>query len=134
MWEQWFILKNKHYQIDRELIPDNKEQLTALMEKAASEYDYIITTGGTGLGSKDFTVDVVQPMLDKEIPGVMEHIRYKYGSEKPNALLSRGVAGLIGKTQVYTLPGSVKAVTEYMTEILKTMHHLQMMVYDIDAH
>ena len=53
----------------------------------------------------------------------MEFIRIKYGAEKPNALLSRGVAGIIGSSLIYTLPGSVKAVKEYMTEILKTLKH-----------
>ena len=49
----------------------------------------------------------------------MEFIRMKYGAEKPNALLSRGIAGITGKSLIYTLPGSVRAVDEYMTEILK---------------
>ncbi len=64
----------------------------------------------------------------------MEYIRIKYGSEKPNALLSRGVAGVIGQTLIYTLPGSVKAVEEYMTEIVKTLRHTINMLYGIDKH
>jgi molybdopterin biosynthesis enzyme MoaB len=58
----------------------------------------------------------------------------KYGAEKPNALLSRGVAGITGKSLIYTLPGSVKAVDEYMTEILKTLKHTLLMQYGIDSH
>ena len=73
-------------------------------------------------------------MLDKEIPGIMEMIRMKYGIEKPNAYLSRGVAGVMGKSLIYTLPGSVKAVNEYMTEIVKTLDHLFYMQYGIDIH
>jgi molybdopterin biosynthesis enzyme MoaB len=73
-------------------------------------------------------------MLEKEIPGIMEQIRMKYGAEKPNALLSRGVAGTIGNSIVYTLPGSVKAVNEYMTEILKTYEHLVYMIHGLDTH
>ncbi|MBC7126574.1 MAG: molybdenum cofactor synthesis protein, partial [Bacteroidales bacterium] len=69
-----------------------------------------------------------------EIPGIMEHIRLKYGTEKPNALLSRGVAGLMGTTFVYTLPGSVKAVREYMGEISKVQKHLFLMLMGIDSH
>lgn len=55
-------------------------------------------------------------------------IRIKYGTDKPNALLSRSVAGLMNKTLVYALPGSVKAVREYMTEILKSFEHAVKMV------
>jgi len=94
----------------------------------------MITTGGTGIGQRDITVETVKPLLDKEIPGIMEAIRIKYGSQKPNALLSRGVAGLMNNTLVYTLPGSVKAVNEYMTEILKTLEHLIYMREGLDAH
>ena len=64
----------------------------------------------------------------------MEIIRMKYGMIKPNALLSRGVAGVIEDTLVYTLPGSVKAVKEYMSEITKTLYHLFFMLHGIDSH
>jgi len=79
-------------------------------------------------------VDVVKAMLQKEIPGIMELIRARYGAEKPNALLSRSVAGVIGNTLVYTLPGSVKAVEEYMTEITKTIRHSIFMLHGLDLH
>lgn len=123
------------YQTDRIVIPDSSKELTDILTKAKKEsIDIIITTGGTGIGKRDITVETIQPMLDKEIPGVMEMIRMKYGVEKPNALLSRGVAGVMGDSLVYTLPGSVKAVNEYMTEILKTLQHLIYMLHGIDAH
>ena len=123
------------YQIDKEIIPDSKEKLTEILGQAKKDkYDIIITTGGTGIGKRDITVETVQTMLDKEIPGIMEMIRVKYGMLKPNALLSRGVAGVMDDSLVYTLPGSVKAVEEYMAEILKTLNHLIYMLHGIDAH
>jgi len=121
--------------IEHTIIPDDPEALRLLLERAVSdETDIVLTTGGTGIGPRDITPDVVMGMLDKEIPGVMEAIRLKYGLEKPNALLSRGVAGVMGQTLVYTLPGSVKAVNEYMEEILKTLKHLIYMLHGLDAH
>ena len=113
------------------LIPDDAAVLRELL---ISTYNIIITTGGTGIGPRDITIETVSPLLTKEIPGIMEFIRIKYGMEIPNALLSRGVAGLIGQTLIYTLPGSVKAVEEYMTEILKTLKHTIYMQYGIDTH
>jgi len=101
---------------------------------AVGNKDLILTTGGTGIGPRDITVDTVKPMLEKEIPGVMEYIRMKYGSSKPNALLSRGVAGIIGSCLIYTLPGSVRAVEEYMTVITSTLEHTFLMLYGIDTH
>jgi len=76
----------------------------------------------------------VKEMIDKEIPGIMEMIRVKYGTDKPNALLSRGVAGIMGNALIYTLPGSVRAVNDYMDEITKTLKHLYLMKMGIDAH
>lgn len=122
-------------EVETEIIPDDRDLLeNRLIEARNSKYDMVLTTGGTGIGPRDNTPDVVKPLLDKEIPGIMEHIRLKYGAEKPNALLSRGVAGLMGSTFVYTLPGSVKAVREYMGEISKVQKHLFLMLMGIDSH
>lgn len=123
------------HSIETMVIPDDDRMLRGNLLKAKDMgYDLIITTGGTGIGPRDITPDVVKEMLDKEIPGIMEMIRMKYGAEKPNALLSRGVAGIMGDAFVYTLPGSVKAVNEYMTEITKTLQHLYLMKMGIDSH
>jgi molybdenum cofactor synthesis domain-containing protein len=116
------------------LIPDDTTILRELLMSAGNIHNIVITTGGTGIGPRDITVETVTPLLTKEIPGIMEFIRIKYGTEKPNALLSRGVAGIIGKSLIYTLPGSVRAVNEYMTEILKTLKHTVYMQYGIDSH
>ena len=123
------------YAVERKLIPDDAAALKALLEEAKlAETDIVITTGGTGIGPRDITPDVVKSLLDKEIPGVMELIRFKYGTLKPNALLSRAVAGVMKRTLVYTLPGSVKAVEEYMTEITPTLRHSIYMLHNLDAH
>ncbi len=116
------------------LIPDDEEKLLNLIGESVDHCNFIFTTGGTGIGPHDITVDVIRPLLAKEIPGIMEFIRIKYGAEKPNALLSRGVAGIKGKSLIYTLPGSLKAVDEYMSEIFKTLKHTVLMQYGIDAH
>jgi molybdenum cofactor synthesis domain-containing protein len=120
--------------IDLTLIPDDSDVLRELVKSAGKTSNLIITTGGTGIGPRDVTVETVTPLLTKDIPGIMEFIRVKYGAEKPNALLSRGVAGITGKSLIYTLPGSVKAVEEYMTEILKTLRHTVYMQYGIDTY
>jgi molybdopterin adenylyltransferase len=126
---------NWKYSISRKLIPDDPELLNKiLLEAKAAKTDIIFTTGGTGIGPRDFTPDVVKPMLDKEIPGIMELIRVKYGQKKPNALLTRAVAGVIGASLVYSLPGSVKAVDEYTAEILKTLKHSIYMLNGLDLH
>lgn len=116
------------------LVPDDTAILRQLVNESSQTFNVIITTGGTGIGPRDFTVDVISELLDIEIPGIMELIRVKYGMEKPNALLSRGIAGIKDKSLIYTLPGSIKAVKEYMEEILKSLQHAIYMQYGVDVH
>lgn len=124
--------KRWHLDLDAEIIPDDKDRLLHLLNDAKNDnYDIIITTGGTGIGPRDITPDVVTEFSDKLVPGIMEHIRVKYGQEIPNALISRAVVGVKDKMIIYTLPGSVKAVNEYMNEILKTMEHMILMVHGL---
>lgn len=124
-----------HIDIDGIVIPDDPDMLCRELRTACTaSYDVVITTGGTGIGPRDITPDVVAAECSKLIPGIMEHIRTKYGSRNPSALLSRGVAGLLGRGQVYTLPGSRRAVEEYMEEILKSLEHTVLMIHGVDAH
>ncbi len=117
------------------IIPDNAKLLeTHIKASVKNGTDVIFTTGGTGIGPRDITPDVVTKLADKTIPGIMDHIRLKFGTEKPNALLSRSVAATIDKTLIYTLPGSVKAVKEYTPEILKTLEHLIYTLHGLDTH
>jgi len=132
--QEYFVALNIKCTITEVLIPDDAEELREIINVSGTNFKIIFTTGGTGIGPRDITVETIKPLLTKEIPGIMEYIRIKYGSDKPNALLSRGVAGLIGTTLVYTLPGSVRAVNEYMDEILKTLLHTLQMLYGIDIH
>lgn len=132
--QEFFHFLKARCNITQVLIPDDEDMLRQAVLNSSDRNDIIITTGGTGIGPRDITVETIFPLLTKEIPGVMEYIRFKYGSDNPNALLSRGVAGLIGRTLIYTLPGSVRAVNEYMTEIIKTLEHTLLMLHGIDTH
>jgi molybdopterin adenylyltransferase len=131
---EFFTAQRWNSNIRTVLIPDDAKTLKKIVKEAGESTDIIFTTGGTGIGPRDITIEVVKPLLTKEIPGIMEFIRMKYGAEKPNALLSRGVAGIIGKSLIYTLPGSLRAVDEYMSEILKILNHTVLMQHGIDSH
>jgi molybdopterin adenylyltransferase len=132
--EVLFSVKGYKFEVHNHIIPDNRRKLKYLLEKLFNTADLIITTGGTGIGPRDITVDTVQPFLHKEIPGIMDLVRMKYGLEKPNAVISRSIAGVRKKTLVFCLPGSPKACKEYMTEINQVLFHLYMMLYGIDSH
>lgn len=135
MVSEYFEEIKKRVEIKMVIIPDNAQELELIAEEAKHDMvDLFITTGGTGISPRDITVETMKPLVQKEIPGIMEMIRMKYGAEKPNALLSRGIAGVMDKTLVYTLPGSTKAVKEYLSEIFTTLNHLFFMLHGIDNH
>jgi len=117
------------------LLPDDPERLeSALSDAVARGVMLVLTTGGTGIGPRDHTPDLVARMADREIPGIMEYIRWKYGQTNPNALLSRSIAAILGSTLVYTLPGSVGAAQEYMAEITLSLEHALLTLRGSDTH
>jgi molybdopterin adenylyltransferase len=131
----WCNQNNLEFSIDRKIIPDEVTIFQdTLNESVQNKDDIIFTTGSTGIGPRDIAPEVVQGFADKQIPGIMEMIRIKYGMEKPNALLSRSVAGLKNQTLIFALPGSPKAVAEYMDEITKTLFHALKMVHGLNDH
>lgn len=133
--ENYFRELDRQFIVRKSVIPDDAEILRFQLEQAQNEnIDILITTGGTGIGPRDITPDIVKTYLDKEIPGIMEMVRHKYGQEKPMAYISRSIAGVMKNTFVYTLPGSLKAVDEYLNEILPLQEHLFFMLYGIDNH
>ncbi|MCJ8147401.1 bifunctional molybdenum cofactor biosynthesis protein MoaC/MoaB [Acinetobacter sp. A3.8] len=109
-----------HYQI----LPDESEQLKNLVLELSQSYVCVITVGGTGLGSRDITVETLQPLLKREIPGLMEAARSFGQKRTPYAALSRGVAGYIDRSLVITLPGSRGGASESMSAILPALVHL----------
>lgn len=130
-----FVGSRWHVEIARTVLPDDADRLRqAIRDALRRGTDVIVTTGGTGIGPRDITPDVVRPLLDKEMPGIMEVVRTRCAQTLPQAALSRSLAGVAGSTLVYALPGSPRAVDDYVQEILKTLQHALMMLWGIDVH
>src|SRR5665213_316612 len=106
------------------LLADEKREIAVLLKKLCTEgVDLILTTGGTGLSPRDVTVEAAKEVIEREIPGVTEAAR-AYGQRRTSrAMLSRGVAGQRGKSVIVTLPGSTKAVEEWMAALFPGLLH-----------
>ncbi len=119
-------LKECHVEVkEYVIIPDEKNEIIAkTQEYQNSGIDMILFTGGTGLSKRDHTPEALIPLLDKRIPGIEEAIR-KYGQDRtPYSMLSRSVAGTIGKTLVLALPGSSNGAGESMDAIFPSVLHV----------
>ena len=111
-------------EIQYQVLPDDADQIAALVKKLADEgISLILTTGGTGLGPRDVTVEAVEGVLDRQLPGVMEAARNFGQRRTPYAMLSRGVAGQLGKSLVVTLPGSSGGTREGMAALFPALLH-----------
>lgn len=116
-----FKIEVNHYDRIADDFEKIQQKALTLVEQG---YDLLIFTGGTGLSSRDVTPDAIKPLIEREVPGIMENVR-KYGQERmPYAMLSRGVAGFIKHTLVITLPGSVKGVEESMDALFPAVLHV----------
>ena len=108
--------------------PDSREEIRNTLTKYSENCDLIVTTGGTGLGPRDVMVEATRAVIDKEITGISEAIR-SYGQKRtPFSMLSRGIAGIRGRTIIINLPGSPKGVKESLNAITPgILHAFEMM-------
>ncbi|MGQ0847384.1 MAG: MogA/MoaB family molybdenum cofactor biosynthesis protein [Sporichthyaceae bacterium] len=88
------------------VVADGEPFAEALRAGIAAGYDVVLTTGGTGLTPGDVTPELTGPLLDREIPGIAEAVRMHSVAKVPTAILSRGLAGVAGRTLIVNLPGS----------------------------
>jgi len=108
-----------------EVIPDDPALISGRLIHFADtlRLDLIVTTGGTGVGVRDFTTEATRAVIDKEIPGMAEVMRTESLKKTPHAMISRAVVGVRGQSLIVNLPGSPKAVRENLMAILPAIPH-----------
>jgi molybdopterin adenylyltransferase len=100
------LLRADGYEVERRVVPDEAGEIAAAIEDLATASRLVLTTGGTGLAPRDVTPEATRTVLQRDAPGIAEALRADSISKTPHGLLSRGVAGVLGRTLVVNLPGS----------------------------
>jgi molybdenum cofactor biosynthesis protein B len=100
------LLREDGFDVARRVVPDEPDEIAVALRELARSADLVLTTGGTGVAPRDVTPEVTRSLLDREIPGIPEAMRADAARKTPHGVLSRAVAGTIGRTLVVNLPGS----------------------------
>ncbi|GER88186.1 molybdenum cofactor biosynthesis protein [Dictyobacter vulcani] len=116
----------------QDIVPDEQAQIASVLRSWCDEQklNLIITTGGTGLAPRDVTPEATKAIIERDAPGISEALRAISLQYTPMAMLSRGVAGVRGRTLIINLPGSPKAVQQCLEYALSVLPHAINLIID----
>lgn len=118
------LLRDLGCQVDGPVVvPDGEPVEEVLRDAVAQGYDAVVTSGGTGLTPTDRTPEMTRRVIEREIPGIAEAIRLTGRQKVPAAILSRGLAGVAGRTLIVNLPGSTGGVRDGMAVLGEVLRH-----------
>ncbi|MCW2900475.1 MAG: molybdenum cofactor synthesis domain protein [Streptosporangiaceae bacterium] len=118
------LLREAGCQVDGPfVVPDGEPVFEVLRDSVEAEYDVVVTTGGTGLTPTDRTPEMTRRVIEREVPGIADAIRLQGRDKVPASILSRGLAGVAGRTLIVNLPGSSGGVRDGMTVLGPVINH-----------
>lgn len=122
------------YRVDRDLVPDEIDRIVTAISEACSKADLVVTTGGTGFGSRDVTPEATAAVLEREASGLVHAMLTRGLEVTPMAALTRARAGTVGSSLVINLPGSPKGAVENLEAIIDVIPHALQLLGDDNKH
>jgi len=121
--------------VRRSMVPDEREQIVALLIALVDDVgvELVLTTGGTGVTPRDVTPEATAAVIECEMPGLAEVLRFEGYRQTPLAVISRGVAGIRGRTLIVNLPGNPRAVRQGMETLAPILPHAIQMIRGEDT-
>ncbi|MGH2934391.1 MAG: MogA/MoaB family molybdenum cofactor biosynthesis protein [Gaiellaceae bacterium] len=129
------LLRAEGYDVERRVVPDEREQIAAAVRELAKDVRVVLTTGGTGVAPRDVTPEATRSVVERDVPGIAEVLRANSAAKTPHGLLSRGVAGIVGSTLVVNLPGSPGGCRDGFAVLRPVLEHaLRLLADESTAH
>jgi molybdopterin adenylyltransferase len=117
------LLTGDGYEVVRRVVPDESTAVSSALTELCTGAELVLTTGGTGLGPRDVTPEATGAVLERLAPGIAEAIRADAVAKTPHGLLSRGLAGVRGRTLVVNLPGSTGGCRDGYAVLRPALEH-----------
>jgi molybdenum cofactor synthesis domain-containing protein len=124
------LLAEEGYEVERLVVADELDEIEEAITSLSTRATLVLTTGGTGLAPRDVTPEATEEVIDRQAPGIAQAIRADAIAKTPHGLLTRGIAGIRGRTLIVNLPGSPGGCSDGFAVLRPALRHALELIAD----